>query len=540
MLWGRFAAFAPAGVVLTLTKEFSMSGWMSGRGARRWMLLLAFALLSPLFAFPAATFAQDETGGPDISPEFYDPPACSPAGSNGLILYQSFNRERTGGTEGLVVADANGERQRSVPLDGFPIRVLPTPYPDHAVVITGDESGNANAIEVVDAAHAFRYPLNIPAEALGSLNYPVAATAASQGSRYIVLSDAPGRYAYLVDLENGKVTDLMAIAEDRAGDDSLTLTSAIVAPDDKTLVLATSASVLLIPTDKPKGDRLVAEGTALAGFSYLGSDPTQLLFSRTLDDGSTDVVLYDVTNHTEQVMTNAADFISATALPNGEAVLVATANSLTLIDVGYFAMADLGDPGGTIGALYIAPKSGHAAYAVTSAAGDQTWRFVNLRTRNTTDLEYIDTLIPTVGAGQPRWILFAPNNVVAATQGGTVFYSLDLETGKIVQTLSSNVGTSYLPAIVSPGNGRYSIVQSITGTEQRYDVLDNRTGVTGELLEGRSNAAILSPDGCHAAVALTVGPAADREIHIAIVTLDHSAEMITGGLGFAPVWLVGS
>ncbi|MGH2548598.1 MAG: hypothetical protein ACRDHN_04380, partial [Thermomicrobiales bacterium] len=329
-------------------------------------------------------------------------------------------------------------------------------------------------------------------------------------------------------------------AERRAGDDSLTLNAAIVAPDDKTVLLATSADVLLIPTDKPKGDRLVAEGTALAGFSYLSSDPTQLLFSRTLDDGSTDVVLYDVTKHTEQIMTNATGFISANALPNGEAVLVATKNSLTLIDVGYFAMSNLGDPGGTIGALYIAPKSGHAAYAVTSAAGDQTWRFVNLKTRNTTDLDYIDTLIPTVGVGQPRWILFAPNNVVAATQGGTVFYSLDLETGKIVQTLSSSNGTSYLPAIVSPGNGRYSIVQSITGTEQRYDVLDNRTGVTGELLEGRSNAAVLSPDGCQAAVALTVGAAADREIHIAIVTLDHSAEMITGGLGFAPVWLVGS
>lgn len=517
-----------------------MPGSTSGRGARWWMLILAVALLSPLFAVSAPALAQDETGGPDISPEFYDPPACSPAGSNGLILYQSFNRDRTGGTQGLVVANADGERQRSIALDGFPIRVLPTPYPNHAVVITGDENGDATAIEVIDAGHGFRYPLDIPAETIGSLTYPVQATAASQGSRFIVLSDAQQRVAYLVDLEDGTLTDLMAIAERRAGDDALTLIAAIVSPDDTTVVLATSANTLLIPTDKPNGDRLIAEGDALSGFAYLSNDPSQVLFARTLDDGSSDIVLYDTTRHTERVLTNASDLLAIRALPNGEAVLVATADSLTLIDVEYLAKADLGNPGGTIGTIYVAPKSGRAAYSVTTASGEEDWRYVNLRSGETSDLQYIDGLQPTVGTGQPRWILFAPNNVVAASQGGTVFYALDLETGRVVQTLSSNSGTSYLPAIVSPGNGRYAIVPSVTGSTQRYDVLDNRTGVTGALLDGRSNAAILSPDGCKAAVALTIGSPEDREIHIAIITLDHSAEMITGGLGFAPVWLVGS
>lgn len=517
-----------------------MSGWISGRGARWWMFILTLALLSPLLAVPASTFAQDGTGGPDISPEFYDPPACASDGSNGLILYQSFNRDRTGGTQGLVVANEDGERQRTVSLDGFPIRVLPTPYPNHAIVITGDAEGNANKIEVVDATHAFRYPLDIPAETIGSLTYPVEATAASQGSRYIVLSDAQQRVAFLVDLENGALTDLMAIAERRAGDDALTLTAAIVAPDDKTLVLATSANTLLIPTDKPNGDRLIADGNALSGFAYLSNDPAQVLFTRTLDDGSSDIVLYDATRFTERILTNASNLLTAKALPNGEAVLVATTGSLTLIDVGYLAKADLGDPGGTIDTLYVAPGSGRAAYSVTTATGAHDWRYVNLRTGETTDLQYIDGLQPTVGTGLPRWVLFAPNTVISARQGGTVFYALDLETGRVVQTLSSSSGTSYLPAIVSPGNGRYAIVPSVTGSTQRYDLLDNRAGVTGALIEGRANGAILSPDGCKAAVALTVGSLEDRNIHIAIIELDHSADTITGELGFSPVWLVGS
>jgi hypothetical protein len=530
----------PAETAFTPIKELHMPGWTSGRGARWWLLLLAFALLSPLFAGPASTFAQDETGGPDISPEFYDPPACSPAGSNGLILYQSFNRDRTAGTQGLVVADASGQRQRVVPLDGYPIRVLPTPYPNHAIVITGDAEGNANQIEVVDAGHAFRYPLDIPADVIGSLTYPVPATASSQGSRYIVLSDAQQRVAYLVDLENGTLTDIMAIAEKRAGDESLTLTAAIVAPDDQTLVLATNANALLIPTEKPNGDRLIAEGADMAGFTYLDNDPTQVLFSRKLDDGSSDIVLYDVTRFSERIVTNASDLLAMKPLPNGEAVLVATPDSLTLIDFDYLAKADLGDPGGTIDTIFVAPKSGRAAYSVTTASGEQDWRYVNLRTGVTSDLQYIDGLQATPGLGLPRWILFAPDTVVAASQGGTVFYALDLETGGVVQTLSSSSGTSYLPAIVSPGNGRYALVPSVTGSTQRYDVLDNRTGVTGELIDGRANAAVLSPDGCKAAVALSVGDADSREVRIAIITLDRSAAPITGELGFAPVWLVGS
>jgi hypothetical protein len=503
------------------------------------MLFFSLALLLSLFAIPISTFAQDETGGPDISPEFYDPPACSPAVSNGLILYQSFNSDRTGGTQGLVVANEKGERQRTVPLDGFPIRVLPTPYPNHAIVITGDAEGNANRIEVVDAGHAFRYPLDIPADVIGSLTYPVQATAASQGTRYIVLSDAQQRVAYLVDLENGALTDLMAIAARRAGNDEVTLTAAVVSPDDQTLVLATSANTLLIPTEKPQGDRLIAEGSTLSGFSYLSNDPSKVLFARKLDDGSSDIVLYNVANHTERTLTNASNLLAANVLPNGEAVLVATADSLTLIDVDYAAKSDLGDPGGTIGSIYIAPRSGTAAFSVTTASGEQDWRFVNLRSGETSDLQYLGGLQPTVRTGLPRWILFAPNSVVAASQGGTVFYSLDLETGRVVQTLSTSAGTSYLPAIVSPGSGRYAIVPSATGSTQRYDVLDNRTGVTGELVDGRANGAILSPDGCKAAVALTVGSQADRDVHIAIITLDRSADLITGESGFAPVWLVG-
>ncbi len=516
-----------------------MPGSPSGRGARFFSLMLAVALLVPLLSLPIAARAQDNTGGPDVSPEFYDPPACSPSGTNGLILYQSFNRERTGGTAGLVVADASGERVRTVPLDGLPIRVLPTPYPNHAVVITSDEDGNANKIEVVDAGRAFRYPLNIPADVLGTLTYPTAVTQFSQGSRYIVLSDATQRAAYLVDLENGTSTDLLAIAEKRAGNEGLTVLTAIVSPDDANVVLVTSESTLIIPTGSPNGDRLISDQPNVSGFSFLSDDPTQLLFSRKLDDGSSDIVLYDTGRHRERLITNAIDLVSIAALPNGKAVLIATTQSLTLIDFDYLAMSDLGDIGGTLTALYVAPKSGRAAYAVTLPSGEQQWRYVNLRSRETTDVPYLGGLTPYPGQGQPRWVLFAPTNIVSANQGGTVFYALDLETGAVVQTLSSTPGSSYLPPIVSPGNGRYAIVPSTSDTEQRYDVLDNRTGVTGALLDGRSNGAVLSPDGCHAAVALTVGDVADREVHLAIITLDHSEEPITGGLGFAPVWLAG-
>ena len=93
---------------------------------------------------------------------------------------------------------------------------------------------------------------------------------------------------------------------------------------------------------------------------------------------------------------------------------------------------------------------------------------------------------------------------------------------------------------MSPGNGRYALVPSVSGSNQQYQLLDNRTGVTGVLVDARATGAVLSPDGCFAAAAMNIGPSSDRNVHLAIIQLDDPTKVTTAGIGFSPVWLLGS
>jgi len=513
---------------------------LSGRAQRSLSLALLTALLLPLLALSSAA-AQDGTGGPGVPDGFYDPPGCRAAGTNGLVVYQSLNAERTTPNRGLIVANARGERERVVRLNGVPVRVFATPYPNHAIAITSDADGNASAIEVIDAARGFRYPLDIPDDHLGSLIFPSPATAQSAGSRYIVLSDAQQRVAYLVDLEDGVATDLMAIAQERAGDESVTLIAATVSPDDRRVLLVTSHSVLLIPTDRPNGDRLIGTVDELSGFAFLPTEGNPLLFTRALqgDNGQTEVVMLDPESLTSRQIALESDLVSATPLPNGEALILATSDALELLELTYLARSPVAEVDGSIGAVLMAPGGTRLVYEVTGADGS-SWRHVNLRTGTTTDLPDITGLNPIANERSLRWIVFAPNSVVAASQGGAVYYSLDLERGVTLPTLVTRDGLSYLPPIVTPGEGRYTLVPSVSGSIQRYDLIDNRVGLVTSLLDGRSVSATLSPDGCWAAVARVVGDRADRNFRIELVPLDDQDAVIRGESGIAPIWLTGA
>ncbi len=510
---------------------------LPGVAQRPLSLALVAALLLPLLALSPVA-AQDGTGGPELADEFYEPPGCSPAGTNGLVVYQSLNAARTTPNRGLIVADESGERRRVVGLDGVPVRVFATPYPNHAIAITSDEDGNASAIEVIDASRGFRYPLEIPDDNLGSLTYPSPATAQSAGSRFIVLSDAQQQVAYLVDLDGGIATDLMAIAQERAGDEPVTLVAATVSPDDRRVLLETSQSVLLIPTDRPDGDRLLGAAGEMDGFHFLPTEGNPLLFTRALPDGQVEVVLFNTENMRGRQIAVEDDLVSATPLPNGEAVILATGDALELLELTYLARSQVAEMEGEIGALLMAPGGTRLAYEILAAEGSQ-WRYVNLRTNTTAELPDIAGLAPLSNERGLRWIVFAPNSVVAASQGGAVYYSLDLERGVTLPTLVTRDGVSYLPPIVTPGEGRYALVPSVSGGIQRYDLLDNRAGLATSLLDGRSVSATLSPDGCWAAVARVVGDRAEREFRIYLVPLDDQEEVIAGESGIAPIWLAG-
>src|SRR6478735_993086 len=303
-----------------------MPGALSGRLARGLAAVLLLALVLPLLSLPGASvLAQDATGGPEVDAEFFDPPPCAPAGTNGLVVYLTTGKDGITPERSLVVAGADGRTVRRVELSGTPIRLFATPAPNTAVVITENSDQVANRIEVIDASRGFRYRLSIPRADVGGLIFPSPATVQSQGTRYIVLTNSQQNVAYLVDLVDGTATDLMAIAERRADREDLTLLQAIVSPDDQTVLVQTEDSSLLIPTAQPQGDRLIAAGDTASGFHYVG-DGSSLLFSRSIVDGEVEVVLLDTEKLTERQLAVGPELVSASPLPNGTAAILVSTN----------------------------------------------------------------------------------------------------------------------------------------------------------------------------------------------------------------------
>jgi hypothetical protein len=300
----------------------------------------------------------------------------------------------------------------------------------------------------------------------------------------------------------------------------------------------TDQSVLIIPTDRPAGDRLVGDPEALTGFHFLADNPSNLVYLQPQADGATSIMLFETDRYRAREITVVDDLISATPLPNGDALILATPGSIDLIELRYLAETHIADVEGNPGQVLMAPSGTRLAYEVATADGS-TWRFVNLRNGETEELPDLVGLFPIAPADGLRWFIFGTTAIVAQNQGGLIYYSLDLERGITTPLYTTVDGSSYLPPTVKPGEGRFALVPSIIGTRQNYDVTDNRTGLTTNLLDSRAVSATLSPDGCWAAVARVMGARADRTFRIFLVPLDGRGDPIEGELGIAPVWLRG-
>jgi hypothetical protein len=517
-----------------------MTGFGSGRRARVLIAALLLALIVPLVpASFQSVAAQDATGGPELGAEFYDPPACSPAGSNGLVVYQTTGEDGVTPERSLVVADQDGRTVRTVKLSGTPIRLLATPAPNMAVVITESSDHVATRVEVIDAGRGFRYRLAIPRADIGGLIYPSPATIKSSGTRYMVLTNSLQNVAYLVDLADGVATDLMAVAEHRAGHGDLTLIQATVAPDDRTVLFQTDDATILIPTDRPNGDRLVASGDTASGFNY-AANGSLLLYNQTTANDQVEIVLLDTEKMTERQLAVGEDLVSATPLPNGTAAILVSTKGLSVIDFQYRAQAPIGEIDGDVSSMLIGPNSGTIAYLVTKE--DQAaWYWANLYSGEIKEMPDLDGLTPVAAPDFPRWVVFTPAGVISSSgRGGQVYSSLDLSTGNTNQLFTTVAGTSYLPPVVSPGAGRYALLPWITGGVQNIVSLDNRTGIAQPLFESRAVSGVLSPDGCWAAVTRQIGERTANRLQIVLIPLDGSDEVVKSAAGFAPVWLVGS
>jgi hypothetical protein len=283
---------------------------------------------------------------------------------------------------------------------------------------------------------------------------------------------------------------------------------------------------------------LVGDPIQLSGFHFLDDEGSPLVYLQALENGATGIMLFDTDRYLPRQIAEANDLISATPLPNGDALILATPGSLDLIELRYLATTHIADVDGNPGTVLMAPSGTRLTYEIATPEGI-AWRFVNLRNGETQELPDLNGVFPIAPAEGLRWFVFGTTAIVAQNQGGLTYMSLDLERGITTTLLTTVDGINYLPPTVTPGEGRFALIPSIVGTRQNYDVVDNRTGLTTPLLDSRAVSATLSPDGCWAAVARVMGVRSDRNFRIYLVPLDGRNEPIAGELGISPVWLRG-
>jgi hypothetical protein len=305
------------------------------------------------------------------------------------------------------------------------------------------------------------------------------------------------------------------------------------------VLFQTDDATILIPTDRPNGDRLVASGDTASGFNY-AANGSLLLYNQTTANDQVEIVLLDTEKMTERQLAVGEDLVSATPLPNGTAAILVSTKGLSVIDFQYRAQAPIGEIDGDVSSMLIGPNSGTIAYLVTKE--DQAaWYWANLYSGEIKEMPDLDGLTPVAAPDFPRWVVFTPAGVISSSgRGGQVYSSLDLSTGNTNQLFTTVAGTSYLPPVVSPGAGRYALLPWITGGVQNIVSLDNRTGIAQPLFESRAVSGVLSPDGCWAAVTRQIGERTANRLQIVLIPLDGSDEVVKSAAGFAPVWLVGS
>ena len=290
------------------------------------------------------------------------------------------------------------------------------------------------------------------------------------------------------------------------------------------MLFQTDDATILIPTDRPNGDRLVASGDSASGFNY-AANGSSLLFNRTTADDQVEIVLLDTEKLTERQLAVGDDLVSATPLPNGTAAILVSSKGLSVIDFEYRAQAQIGELDGDVLSMLIGPNSGTIAYMV--AKNDQAaWYWANLHSGE------IDELTDVAGSPRSRRPPSALGSLYAAWcdlqlrswwPGLFIARSFDRED----ESAFHHHRGHELPAAGRLTRGRALRLAALDhGRRAEHFSLDNRTGVAQPVFESRAVSGVLSPDGCWAAVTRQIGARTANQLQIVLIPLDGSAEVM--------------
>lgn len=450
--------------------------------------------------------------------------ACSPSaasrrdGNGALLIYQLIDEE--GMPEpGMVVVDEEGEELRRIDLPEFTFRIFPGRSGNKALVFTDDDRAF-----LIDAQAGSASELDIPQDAVDSL-IPRAI-----GYQWIALADPQGDLAFLVDLDTGDVTDLMADS------DSPQFAFFFEFSPDEEYVVIFGDELWIVPTADPD-DGFKPGEERVAGGSLSCSGELVAYTQRNENRDRFEVVVENLTESSTNIVAVDDLPLEARYIPGSDNLIVFRSDTVSLLSADSDEEQDLL----SVDDQFLFHKwfspNGEKILLGNDESNKITWQLIDLEKRDVLNLDELENFYPRFDRPDQRWMYFSDEIRIG---GSRSFASLDLETGNVhrLLELGDNVNSAMLwqhPAI----DGSSRLLRTELNNGQQIWLLNGEEGTARVVAEGQGINATLSPNGRWVALSTITRNDDGREFGLELIDIDGD-EIRPIGEGTKPIspfWL---
>jgi hypothetical protein len=422
----------------------------------------------------------------------------------------------------LSLLDTTGKEVHRIRLPSEPVMpgLYSTQVSNRALVETSEDGWF-----LIDTAKGKAEELDIPLEIAGDLIPNTGGFALSGGKRHLILANPRGDGVYLVDLEDGEVTDLLGI------DDEMRFSfSGRFSLDEEYLALFAGDGLWLVPTADPEDAERLGDGQTTGALSF-SSDGKQIAYIQ-YDEGEFQVVVEPLDGSDSEVVANGDLIDAASFVPDQQQLVLVREDDVSLLSLRDDREEELlGFDGRPISRPWFSPSGDMVLFGYESE-DENLWCLIDLKEGKEKELGRLDGYYPIFANWEHRWLFFRDNPAIAADIG---FAALDLETGDVQRIRGLDDETIIYPAIQCSSDGGLGLLTGQPAEGLQVWLLDAKAGQARLLVDGWLTGGALSADGR----SYVYSSREDREdleseLMLLDITKDETRRL---GVGMRPIWV---
>ena len=426
---------------------------------------------------------------------------CETVRASGRVILQPV--VPTGAPQpGLTVVDpATGDEIGRI--DVPPVTsVFQTMLPDRVLAIAGGD------LFLIDTANLTATWIELD-EPAGNLSPNPIQFRGTAGTRFVLLGSPSFDLTVLVDVQEGRATNLTALIVPLMPDAKVFLPFAAVTPDDAHVLMWDGQHVYVVDTANPEGARQVDTG-AFAFAPDFSQDGHEIVYSRSDGPGSgSELILEAIDGSASKLIATSEHALVTLWVPRSRTLLVderteagAATGSVSLLDVDTGQETPLLEYAGSLSTVQFDP-GGMRALLGAEQRGASAWHIADLATGDVEELPQIEgsRVLPGLYA-DARWALAVPPADSDDPIAGPAFRGIDLETGAVGRLLEQPDGVNFDRAPLLSPAGRLSLVAGESSRETALWLLDAADLMAHRVADGSSVSAVFAPDACHIAISV--------------------------------------